>query len=359
MQKRDLRTKQEDKYRELEVFGYHSRIFEDAFQAANIERMLIPCFGDEESLVDRYDVRLLLPDASALEFTTGSDSDNENEELNQERYNDIDAADRLEREEEPTESSHAAIPFSYEMSEEKKPEVETQQLPQYSIPFESPLSVPAGIKAPDWLREHQLMAYTARFVRSHGLPAEIVLKVKQSRNPLFAFLNDDDPLQPYYLFLKSISSSDMESLVSSLPPLKFPQSQQSQLSPPHAPSLTVTEPIATVVDPTTASVPAANVESVPVIDAKLIPPLDILVPPSEVSSAIDKLVDFVVRNGPEFEQIVMTREKNNRRFEFLLPWSPHNAYYKWKLAASRPSPTPPTPALEKTVLISKPSTVFS
>eukprot|EP00742_Colponemidia_sp_Colp-10_P010281 GILJ01011287.1.p1 GENE.GILJ01011287.1~~GILJ01011287.1.p1 ORF type:complete len:358 (-),score=55.78 GILJ01011287.1:300-1373(-) len=357
MQKRDVRAKQEEKYQDLEVFGYHSRIFEDAFQATNIERMLIPCFGDEESLVDRYDVRLLLPDASALEFTTGPDSDNENEELNQERYYDVNAVDRVEREEEQSQSGlHAAIPFSYETPEEKQPEVVVPQLPQYSIPFESPLPVPADIKAPEWLREHQLMAYTARFVRSHGLPAEIVLKVKQSRNPLFAFLNDEDPLHSYYLFLKSISSSDMETLVSSLPPLKFPQSQQS---PPPAQSLTVMDPPTTVPEPTTAAVTATNLESIPVIDAKLVPPSDILIPPNEVVSAIDKLVDFVVRNGPEFEQIVMTREKNNRRFEFLLPWSPHNAYYKWKLAASRPLPTPPTPALEKTVLISKPSTVLS
>ena len=55
-------------------------------------------------------------------------------------------------------------------------------------------------------------------------------------------------------------------------------------------------------------------------------------PPLEIRSIADKLAAFVSRNGPIFEATVMERERRNPKFSFLLPWSPHNPYYRRKLA---------------------------
>lgn len=56
-----------------------------------------------------------------------------------------------------------------------------------------------------------------------------------------------------------------------------------------------------------------------------------IVPPKEVQSVIEKLVQFVAKNGPNFEQKVKEKEGKNEKFGFLYPWSPHHTYYKYCL----------------------------
>ena len=48
---------------------------------------------------------------------------------------------------------------------------------------------------------------------------------------------------------------------------------------------------------------------------------------------MDKTAQFVAKNGPEFEQRILGSEKNNQKFNFLLPADPYNAYYRGKIAA--------------------------
>jgi Surp module len=60
-------------------------------------------------------------------------------------------------------------------------------------------------------------------------------------------------------------------------------------------------------------------------------------PPLEVKSVIDKLVQFVVKNGIKFEQKVKEKESNNKTFGFLHPWNPYNAYYKYCLEQVSPN----------------------
>ena len=51
-------------------------------------------------------------------------------------------------------------------------------------------------------------------------------------------------------------------------------------------------------------------------------------PPADVQAVIDKLAEYVARNGNEFEQLVT--EKSNTRFGFLHPSHIHHGYYQWK-----------------------------
>ena len=47
---------------------------------------------------------------------------------------------------------------------------------------------------------------------------------------------------------------------------------------------------------------------------------------------INRIVEFVIREGPMFEAMIMNREMNNRNFQFLFEnKSPEHLYYRWRL----------------------------
>ncbi|XP_061554202.1 splicing factor, suppressor of white-apricot homolog [Phycodurus eques] len=54
----------------------------------------------------------------------------------------------------------------------------------------------------------------------------------------------------------------------------------------------------------------------------------IIPPPMDIQAVIDKLAEYVVRNGVKFEASV--RAKNDPRFDFLQPWHQYNTYYVYK-----------------------------
>ena len=51
---------------------------------------------------------------------------------------------------------------------------------------------------------HSIVQKTAMFVCQQGMQMEIIIKTKQQLNPLFSFLNMQDPLHPYYTHLKTL-----------------------------------------------------------------------------------------------------------------------------------------------------------
>lgn len=51
------------------------------------------------------------------------------------------------------------------------------------------------------MKLHSIIEKTAKFIASHGNQMEIILKTKQSGNPLFNFLDYKDTLNPYFKFL--------------------------------------------------------------------------------------------------------------------------------------------------------------
>ena len=50
----------------------------------------------------------------------------------------------------------------------------------------------------------------------------------------------------------------------------------------------------------------------------------------ELKNIIDKLANFVARNGPEFEQMTREKQRANAKFHFLFggEWHP---YYLWRV----------------------------
>ncbi|NP_001365845.1 splicing factor, suppressor of white-apricot homolog isoform 4 [Mus musculus] len=78
--------------------------------------------------------------------------------------------------------------------------------------------------------------------------------------------------------------------------------------------------------PTTAE-PSSGVTSTTTTTSALAP-VAIIPPPPDIQPVIDKLAEYVARNGLKFETSV--RAKNDQRFEFLQPWHQYNAYYEFK-----------------------------
>ncbi|XP_010536675.1 PREDICTED: protein suppressor of white apricot isoform X2 [Tarenaya hassleriana] len=56
--------------------------------------------------------------------------------------------------------------------------------------------------------------------------------------------------------------------------------------------------------------------------------LPIVEPPADMKRVIDKIVEFILRNGREFEAILAAQDVKYGRFPFLLPASLYHAYYR-------------------------------
>lgn len=57
-------------------------------------------------------------------------------------------------------------------------------------------------------------------------------------------------------------------------------------------------------------------------------------PDQELRNIIDKLAQFVARNGPEFEQMTKQKQKDNPKFSFLFGGE-YYAYYKHQVATQQ------------------------
>ena len=57
---------------------------------------------------------------------------------------------------------------------------------------------------------------------------------------------------------------------------------------------------------------------------------------AELKNIIDKLANFVARNGPEFEQMTKQKQQDNPKFSFLFGGENYN-YYQYKVQTEQAS----------------------
>lgn len=92
----------------------------------------------------------------------------------------------------------------------------------------------------------------------------------------------------------------------------------------------------------------------------------ILEPPSDVKRLVNKIVEFIVKNGEAFESVLIEQDKNHGRFPFLLPSNQYYHYYlkvlqkaqQSKLLGNKSSPEKTNAAgheVEKNAALSKDS----
>lgn len=55
----------------------------------------------------------------------------------------------------------------------------------------------------------------------------------------------------------------------------------------------------------------------------------------QLANIIDKLAEFVARNGPEFEQMTKIKKQNDSKFSFLKTNSEHHQYYQYRVMEGR------------------------
>lgn len=76
------------------------------------------------------------------------------------------------------------------------------------------------------------------------------------------------------------------------------------------------------------------------------PPPTFQTVPEDVKHRIERLVEFIQRNGAVFEQTARERERGNADFAFLESGAPFNDYFQWRKwqACGRQVSAPPPPA---------------
>ena len=67
--------------------------------------------------------------------------------------------------------------------------------------------LPPFTKRPPTVKLFRAIEKTALFLAGQGIQMEILLKAKQSGNPVFDFLSVDNPLHPFYRHLVSLVKS--------------------------------------------------------------------------------------------------------------------------------------------------------
>ncbi|CAH7247553.1 Sfswap [Phodopus roborovskii] len=278
--------------------------------------------------------------------------------------------------------NYSAVGFTYgsdyydpsEPTEEEEPSKqreknEAENLEENEEPFIAPLglSVPSDVELPPTAKMHAIIERTANFVCKQGAQFEIMLKAKQARNSQFDFLRFDHYLNPYYKFIqkamkegrytvlaenkteekkKSGTTSDNEDEDeeedgSYLHPSLFASKKSSRLEELMKPLKVVDpdHPLAALVrkaqadssapaPPTADGTPAQPSQVEYTTDCDALAPVAIIPPPPDIQPVIDKLAEYVARNGLKFETSV--RAKNDQRFEFLQPWHQYNPYYEFK-----------------------------
>lgn len=249
------------------------------------------------------------------------------------------------------------------------------------------------ILQPPTEKVHQIIARTATFVSKHGGQSEIVLRVKQGDNPTFGFLMPDHHLHAYFrylvehpeLVLAEINEKSQDERKTAGTEHNYPDNVGGALSllgsvygsgededaddfnasPSHDAKIVESVETAAKDESTSRKSIISKKEKVPAVkknssilgskpkSVKGIKKEDnsameeklknhgigtnsksILEPPPEIKRLIDKLVEFVLRNGKQFEATILEQDSKLERFSFLLPSNQYHPYYVNALQAA-------------------------
>jgi hypothetical protein len=207
------------------------------------------------------------------------------------------------------------------------------------------------------------------FVSKHGGQSEIVLRVKQGNNPAFGFLMPDHHLHGYFRYLvdhqellrsntdekpqreDKLSNSDgggALSLLGSMYGYDEDEDEDAGESKKESAKIETPaskEPAASVhvlrtkekstalrkgFEPessggtTKKDEEKSRVSSLPSIPK--VKPV-IVEPPSELKRLVDKIVEFIIKNGKQFEAVLVEQDIGHARFPFLLSNNQYHSYY--------------------------------
>ncbi|KAI7735607.1 hypothetical protein M8C21_030770 [Ambrosia artemisiifolia] len=320
-----------------------------------------------------------------------SHSSSADADLDHERYLDLPSPSDEEEEDEKPEpvGGFNAVPFSYgndEDSNDQKAAENEPEAPKFHPPFSVPDSLAQNL--PPTEKVHQIIARTALFVSKNGGQSEIILRVKQGDNPTFGFLMPDHHLHPYFRFLvdnqdllhskdngqtenkEKISNTGALSLLGSVygtgedddggteHPSSLSSSKEGGVSG-NSVKVDATNSLAAVKtvlplgkdEPIVKRNSLSNAlkvgrtssikkdeflgspSSVPDKSrASSLPPIPktelmLVDPPTDMKRLVEKIVEFIIKNGRQFEAVLMEQDRGHGRFPFLIPSNIFHPYY--------------------------------
>ncbi|XP_054715820.1 splicing factor, suppressor of white-apricot homolog [Uloborus diversus] len=277
------------------------------------------------------------------------------------------------------------IAFTYENAENANFEepaglkVEEPEDELYECP--EGLTIPKGMEVPYNMKIHTIIERTAQFISEQGGQMEIIIKMKQHANPQFGFMHLDNPLHPYYKHLvKEIKSGSYKPIQERKRDVSRSEDEDDDghyLHPSlmsgrvdNAPKFTVPsinfrrshdDSYSVLVRNLKQHVEEAAKEAIPEVEYTDYPPennslvnyyndggnafsgqneesvqmeyqqsphpsTQQIIPPSpDLLPIIDKMAEYVAKNGEDFETIV--KSKNDPRFAFLNAGNEFNDYY--------------------------------
>ncbi|KAA8526996.1 hypothetical protein F0562_008775 [Nyssa sinensis] len=225
---------------------------------------------------------------------------------------------------------------------------------------------------PPTKKVHHIIARTAMFVNELGLQSEIVLRVKQGDNPTFGFLMPNHHLHASFRFLvdhqellqpdadgklqnEKISDPEhnrtygVEGGALSLLVSVYGTGEDEDDTAGNDPELTElgsgetldavgagsflcaykTGTTSSTKKGDALSLLCAAVDksqtSAPLTVSKIEP--SVLEPPSDLKRLVDKIVEFILKNGKQFEALLIEQDSKHGRFPFLLPSNLYHSYY--------------------------------
>ncbi|CAA6671295.1 unnamed protein product [Spirodela intermedia] len=370
---------------DLEVVGRHALLFDDDSMSAfiNSSDVLVPWSGGDASLlIDRFDARHLLPQlplrgpgrGSYKRITCWSPTAISRIELDAERYR-VSFRDQVKKNGAKS-GIYRTVPFSYNASGELKSQEDGLEHSCYRPPF----------PVPEYLLSN-LVNY---------------LRVKQGGNPSFGFLMPDHKLHAYFRFLvdhpelsRSVTdtnalyvaggalsllgsvygtgeddgipdtSETRETLVksskdaaSATAPRKlqtstsrFDDETKAAIKLPPAvsekPLLSKRSRSSAMIDSAaarsrtkevTAGSPDSFISKSGADSSR--PRAPVVEPPSNLKRMVEKTVEFICRNGKEFEASLIQQDKMNEKFPFLRSSNQYHSYYLKVLQHARETKLP-------------------
>ncbi|ORX96094.1 hypothetical protein K493DRAFT_337058 [Basidiobolus meristosporus CBS 931.73] len=302
--RRRRRNPVKPKQEEFLVFGYTAKIVHDEATALDIEsgNRLIQWRNDTKKnlLLDRYDVRNLLDEYERFENTSKSSAQTspgsltKEKEWNARRYQDLDSEEEalydMSEDERNTYIEEKKKRRKMQAAQKEYAYVYDGPKPQQQVkPVDFKFQVPDGMILPSDKRQVEIIERTAKFLNTKEPKMEIIIQAKQSHNPDFCFLNKDDPLHAFYRHVRWLVQTGL---------YDYSNEEESEEETPAIPVKHSTTP---------------------------------KIPPPEMRNIIDKMADFVTRNGPSLEEKVKANRRNDPKFGFLLPRHEYHAYYQEKI----------------------------
>eukprot|EP00095_Tigriopus_kingsejongensis_P012436 maker-scaffold924_size80766-snap-gene-0.19 protein:Tk12436 transcript:maker-scaffold924_size80766-snap-gene-0.19-mRNA-1 annotation:"protein suppressor of white apricot" len=332
----------------LLVFGYACQIFRDDVRAMEMERgdHLIPWMGQADLPIGRYDGRGALSDLRIHESQSGREGHDpllglETGQLREERACEAERfrslfEDDLELESAERASTGAAVGYNYDATQ--------------TVAVPPPVARPPV--QPSLRQLANCIEKTSEFIVAQGAQMEILMRAKEANNPLFQFLNPENPYHSIYQAvyrkkksrpknyvanqgLMEQSSLEVEeslkilfSQLNAAPGLVKPKSCNSQ----NAYSQLVDR---IRVNQVANQPPEKKPEPKPEVKPATPPPpvlehvVEVIPPPISLHPLIDQTASYVAKNGSDALNVV--KKHQPEKFSFLNPTDKYHMFFQYKV----------------------------